>query len=226
MPLHPTELALAAALAGDDPEALAAARWGLVEQWKRMAYKKGKEWWAQSGKRGDRADWQHAALLGLMDAAGLVGKTEELHHRRSTGANNGRYDPAKGVGFGCYAGWYLFKWLQEHAHQERAGVVRRPRVPGAEVKPVMGFPAAPDGSVWEPAVREDDEPPPDPEEVWGEVDAILTDPRDQMVVWLRFRCGYRLRDIARHLRLSHERVRQIEKAAMARLRERMMGGVA
>lgn len=207
--------------------AVHAARVALVRLWTKLAYKAGNAAYRRAGKLGDRDEWCQAALMGLLDAAGLILPDPDnwRTRRRKFGPNNGRYDPASGFAFPTYASHYLRKWLQEYAHDLRCGAVKRPRPEKdaageyPEVPPVHGFPTNPEGDTWEPPARPDQwADAPDAGELWAAVDAALADDRERMVVWLRYRCEYTLDRIGDSLGVSKERIRQILGKAMGRLR--------
>lgn len=237
------EAELAAALAAeaaadpDDPAAVAqaagrlyAARHALVTQWTPFACRKALAWWRSTGRRGEQDDWCSVAVLALMDAAGLVPPDTDnpRARRKKHGPNGGRYDPATGFAFPTYANWQLYKYLGDFAHLQRCGVVRVPKhkyalrqqpfpvtVSFSDVVSDLGGELA----TWEPTDRtQTAEQPPDEDAVWGAVARVITDPRDRLVVWLRFKRGWSYREIGQEIGISKQRVQQLLKRAMERLR--------
>lgn len=201
---------------------LRAARWALVHQWTPFACKAALKWLNRTARRGEVDDWCSVAVMALMDAVGLIDPDPDRPQtrRRKTGPNNGRYDPTKGFRFATYANHHLRKWLGEHAHAERCGLVRQPRDPARRPvdAPAVGSWPENDGDTWEPAAPEAVEPPPDETRVWTAVAEVVTDPRERRILWLRYKDGCTLDEIGREVGITKERVRQILIKSMDRLR--------
>jgi RNA polymerase sigma factor (sigma-70 family) len=66
--------------------------------------------------------------------------------------------------------------------------------------------------------REAAEQPPDEDAVWKAVARVITDYRDLRILSLRYKDGWSYRQIGQEIGISNQRVQQLLKRAMARLR--------
>ncbi len=156
-------------------------------------------WWAArragDARRLDDDDARQVASLGLLRAAEL-------------------YDPASGYKFTTYAGYWIRQFLMRAGRY--APVVRckakKGRPPTCfRLDPDRHDPVAPEG--------------PCPSEVDEVCDALrFLGPRLRHVIELRFLEGWTLEEIGQELGVTRERVRQLERQALDKLRRALGGG--
>ncbi len=203
---------LAAALLGDDPEAVRSARERLVKSVDAWLWKHARGWWIGAGMKGELADYHGAAVV---EAWKSVLK----------------FDPSRGIKFISYVTRVLRFGLSRTARNEAANGVHTPQKHGVVHYPTMHFSAVliPDGDTAVDfgatvAGRPETPAPPAPEDVWATVRRALRGHRFarrwEETLWLRYGVGATLDEIARRFGVTKEAVRQWLKGAMEELRER------
>lgn len=151
----------------------------------------------------DREEADAAAVGGLVRAAQL-------------------FDPARGFKFTTYATPWVIQGVQrwasgERRHREKKGGRKVFHLPQVD----LGDDALEDQ--FEPACpRRDPREEADGRDCWEKVLALLgRDRRSKEILRLRFVEGLQLREVGRRLKLSHERVRQLQERALETLRRRV-----
>lgn len=182
-----------------------------MAQWDAMAWQVAGRYHRRTA-RGDIADYHAQAVLGAWEAAC-------------------RFDPATGFSFATYARWWMIRRAGDLARQEAAAGANVPNHEGITRVPTLAFGEiqAEYGSENTTPFEQDvpgREPDPaavdrlaDAAEFWRRAAAVLR-PRELAVLRARRVDGLLLEEVGRRLRLSRERVRQIEKRAVERLREK------
>lgn len=154
-------------------------------------------------RRGDIEDYHAAAVMGMWEAATT-------------------FDPARGVRFVTFATWHARNRVRQHARGEAARGQHVPHEHGFVKSRVGSLDAAArdDDLRFDPPAPAEPEQPGDSRVFWRSVDGQLPAPRDRLLTWLYYRCGWPDNDVARVLGVTRARVHQMRTAVLAYLRRR------
>jgi RNA polymerase sigma factor (sigma-70 family) len=149
------------------------------------------------------------------------------------------FDPSRGFRFTTYATRWVFQTIQRLVEQETSKGFRGlpPQFRNGKRSRYHLAPfreerfQAPEGDLLDPTdlIAEDEQPQPfdkdDMAYVWFKLMSHLT-PRERSVLTLRLRLKHSLQSVGDDLKLSKERVRQIENAALHKLKKLVARGKA